>query len=435
MDIRLMDRTRLRLVAALAAMFLVILCGGATADAGAADVDLGGTLAAADAGTAVGDTEDATAEVGVVENTPVGDGTVQGQADEAGADVTGEGSLEPAEQAPPATDTADTTAPATETSNSAAPTTDAATVPSAADNSTPAPEQPGGSPIVAAPEPVTIGSAAFSASEAMSPQPAAPAASTNSASRAGTHAPAGASRPAGLAQLLPTVEHSLAGVQRQIDDLQRRLDEGGSPSPVRLTRLRSSLALIAPALLELQRRLHAGGPLTSRDRALLRRIGAQLADTRVSAAALIAALRRSGMSGRELRLLLRELESFHAQQAVLAAGSVAGPAPLSLGAVPAGAPALPTLRAPVVLAPAEPRAAATRASAPRQPGGPERAPSSTPAPGSATASSGGSFSTAGLASLAVLLVGLALSQLRCRLAPSPGRWRPVVFLTPLERPG
>jgi hypothetical protein len=69
------------------------------------------------------------------------------------------------------------------------------------------------------------------------------------------------------------------------------------------------------------------------------------------------------------------------------------------------------------------------------PGDPPPPPPSSPAPGSATASPGGSFFAGGLASLAALLIALALPQLRARFELLPRGRCTVAFLRPLERPG
>jgi hypothetical protein len=68
-------------------------------------------------------------------------------------------------------------------------------------------------------------------------------------------------------------------------------------------------------------------------------------------------------------------------------------------------------------------------------GGPDQPAPSSPAPGSASASPGGGFFAAGLASLAAILIGLALPHLRARLELPPRGRCTVAFLRPLERPG
>lgn len=68
-------------------------------------------------------------------------------------------------------------------------------------------------------------------------------------------------------------------------------------------------------------------------------------------------------------------------------------------------------------------------------GGPDKPAPSSPAPGSASASPGGGFFAAGLASLAAILIGLALPRLRARLELPPRGRCTVAFLRPLERPG
>ena len=68
-------------------------------------------------------------------------------------------------------------------------------------------------------------------------------------------------------------------------------------------------------------------------------------------------------------------------------------------------------------------------------GGPDNPAPTSPAPGSASASPGGGFFAAGLASLVAILIGLALPQLRARLELPPRGRCTVAFLRPLERPG
>jgi hypothetical protein len=244
----------------------------------------------------------------------------------------------------------------------------------------------------------------------------------------------------GLEQLISDVRRGLRSVRGQIDDLRRRLDDGAPPPQNRLIELRASLVQIAPMLVALEMRLDAAGRLSPHLRSLLRRVRTELHGASVKAAGLVAALRNSGAHGAEVRLLLRQLENFRA-----------------LGSVPAASPG-------VARAPAAPVSSVSAAYMsvqpgpvasipPPSPGSPERADGGrrktgshdgqggeeprplAPAPGSATASPGGAFLFAGLASLAILLIGLAMPALRALLELLPGRPYSVAFLEPLERPG
>ena len=249
------------------------------------------------------------------------------------------------------------------------------------------------------------------------------------------------SRPLGssLERLLPGVERELRTVQAQIDDLGRRLDRGAPAPKSRMIRLRSSLERIAPVLLALEVQLDAAGRLSPRLRALLHRVRVRLVGARASAADLIAALRRAGARGPELRLLLRELGRFRMLHAALAANLRAerAPAPSEPGANAAytqlqPAPAASPQHA--ATAPPDQRAAGRATRSPDRGSPDEPAPGSS-APGSASAAPGGAFSAASVALLAALLIGLALPQLGARLALSAGRRYTVAFLAPLERPG
>ena len=154
--------------------------------------------------------------------------------------------------------------------------------------------------------------------------------------------------------------------------------------------------------------------------------------------ALIAALRDSGLHGYELRLLLRELESFGGLDVVLHWSPAAPPAPAHAGSAahaaytqsPQAAAQQSATAAP------EPRATArsTAAGTSDHGGAGEPAPWS-PASGSASAGPGGTFFAAGLASLAALLIALALPRLWSRIELPRCRRYAVVFLAPLERPG
>jgi hypothetical protein len=244
----------------------------------------------------------------------------------------------------------------------------------------------------------------------------------------------------GLEQLISDVRRELRSVRGQIDDLQRRLDDGAPPRDNRLIDLRASLVQIAPMLVALEMQLDAAGRLSPHLRSLLRRVRGELHGARVKAAGLVAALRNSGAHGAEVRLLLRELELFRALGSVLAAGPGV-----------ARARAAPVSSVSAAYTSVQPASAASTAPPPSV--SPERAEDGrrrtgshdgrdveepapwAPAPGSATASPGGAFLFAGLASLAILLIGLTLPALRALLELLPGRPYSVAFLEPLERPG
>lgn len=241
-----------------------------------------------------------------------------------------------------------------------------------------------------------------------------------------------------LERLLPDVERQLRGVQAQIGDLQRQLSVGVPPPPKSLMRLRLKLELIAPALIALEARVDATGHLTPEIRQLLDRVHTRLDGTRASAAVLAAALRRAGLHGPEVQLLLRELGDFQAL----------GPALLP---DVHRAPVLPPSTSNVVHAPvqAAPAAASVQQAAPppartvsghpatlSQPSEPpDGLAAHVSAPGSASASPSGAFAVAGLAALAALLCALALPQLLSRLQLPLMRCYAATFLVPLERPG
>ena len=243
----------------------------------------------------------------------------------------------------------------------------------------------------------------------------------------------------GLEQLISYVRRGLRSVRGQIDDLQRRLDDGAPPPQNRLIELRASLVQIAPMLVALEMRLDAAGRLSPHLQSLLRRVRTELHGASVKAAGLVAALRNSGAHGAEVRLLLRELENFRAL------GSVPAASPWM-----ARAPAAPVSSVSVAYRSVQPAAASPPPPSPesreraddgrRKTGshdgrGVEEPPPWAPAPGSATASPGGAFLFAGLASLAILLIGLTMPALRALLELLPGRPYSVAFLEPLERPG
>jgi hypothetical protein len=244
----------------------------------------------------------------------------------------------------------------------------------------------------------------------------------------------------GLEQLISDVRRDLRSVRGQMDDLQRRLDDGAPPPQNRLIDLRASLGQIAPLLVALEMRLDAAGRLSPHLRNLLRRVRSELRGARVTAAGLVAALRSSGARSAEVRLLLRELERFRAVASMLAVNPFVARAPAP--PVSSASAAYMSVQSPRVAYPTQPSAASPKqaddgrpTTGPRdgQRGG--EPPPWAPAPGSATASPGGAFLFAGLASLAILLIGLTMPALRALLELLPGRPYSVAFLEPLERPG
>lgn len=244
----------------------------------------------------------------------------------------------------------------------------------------------------------------------------------------------------GLEQLISDVRRDLRSVRGQIDDLQRRLDDGAPPPQNRLIDLRASLGQIAPLLVALEMRLDAAGRLSPHLRNLLRRVRSELRGARVTAAGLVAALRSSGARSAEVRLLLRELERFRAVASMLAVNPFVARAPAP--PVSSASAAYMSVQSPRVAYPTQPSAASPKqavdgrpTTGPRDGQGGGEAPPWAPAPGSATASPGGAFLFAGLASLATLLIGLTMPALRALLELLPGRPYSVAFLEPLERPG
>jgi hypothetical protein len=245
---------------------------------------------------------------------------------------------------------------------------------------------------------------------------------------------------AGLEQLISDVRRDLRSVRGQIDDLQRRLDDGAPPPQNRLIDLRVSLGQIAPLLVALEMRLDAAGRLSPHLRSLLRRVRSELRGARVTAAGLVAVLRSSGARSAEVRLLLRELERFRAVASMLAVNPFVARAPAP--PVSSASAAYMSVQSPMVAYPTQPSAASPKqaddgrpTTGPRDGQGGGEPPPWAPAPGSATASPGGAFLFAGLASLAILLIGLTMPALRALLELLPGRPYSVAFLEPLERPG
>lgn len=245
-----------------------------------------------------------------------------------------------------------------------------------------------------------------------------------------------------LEQLLSEVGRRLHSVQGKMDDLRHRLALGAPPPTKRLIDLRASLVRIAPMLAALEASLDAAGRLSPHLRQLLNQVSDDLRGVRVTAAGLITALRHSGARGSEVRLLLQELEHFRTFGLALPSIRALGPAPApdSAGATPGYAAVQP---APAVSPPPAPASAPERGAAgppttgSRDGHGSQDPPPSpwSPDPGSATASPGGTFLFAAMASLTMLLVVLMLPALRARLDLAPGRRYTVAFLAPLERPG
>jgi len=443
-----MDRTLFRVAAILAATFLVILCTDARADTAGGSSDPADGTSSQTVVPDPGSTAPSDSTIDLTETDTAGDGTA---GDGSTVDRSGDGTssndgtttstgtpasslandqqlptapADPGSSDPPATDPA--AAPATE------PTAGTEATDITADDTAVPPSATQGEISTAA---IVVSNTAPSA---QNPATVAPAIFTTPPSAAGARAGAAGDPTSGLDQILPTVERQLRTVQGQIDDMKQRLDRGAAPSKTGVLKLRSSLRHIAPLLLALERRLDAAGELTPRLRRILHRIRAHLSDTRASAADLIAVLRRSGVHGHQLQLLLRELERFQAVHGTLLQSP-------SLGRLPAPSPV--AASQPVawtrssswarhgLASPVDARAAGNPASGTRHSGIPQRQPRSLSNPGAATASSGGAFSVAGMALLATLLIGFAGPRLRGRLTPPPARRRAVVFLAPLERPG
>jgi hypothetical protein len=287
------------------------------------------------------------------------------------------------------------------------------------------------SPTVQAPEPV-----------ATPPVPPAPPRGSGALSEV-SPSNAGTQPGEGLEQLLSEVGRRLHNVQGKIDDLRHHIAQGAPPPKSRLIDLRSSLGRIAPMLAALEASLDAAGRLSPHLRQILHRVEGNLHGVRVTAAGLITALRHSGARGPEVRLLLRELEQFRTLDLAVPSSPAAAPAPASPSAgANVGYVALEPVQAaspPPASVSSPPRGAAgpqpTRSRGGR---GSEEPPPPTPwspVPGSATASPGGAFFFAAVASLTMLLIGLLLPALRARLDLPPGRRYQVAFLAPLERPG
>jgi hypothetical protein len=418
-----MDRASFRVAALAAAASLVIACADARADPGAASPELGTSSAEqsppTDAPPPATPAEGATAE--------------EGSLDEGAMGSQQEGAEPQLAQEPPAGD------PPVQDQGPSSPSSpppsdiDSPRGPEGRGGAPDLPVQPIGGSAPSAPEPPVVAQSAYT------PAPV-PGAIEPGDIGGGRASPDTRRLDSSLGQLLPGVERELRTVQGQIDDLARRLDNGAPAPKSRLIRLRSSLERITPALLALEVQLDAAGRLSPRVRGLLHRVRVRLVGARASAADLIAALRRVGARGPELRLLLRELGRFRMLHAAWAPkpGAERAPPPSEPGANAAytqlqPAPAASPQHA--ATAPLERRAAGRPATGSPDPGGPDEPGPGSSAPGSASAAPGGVFSAASLALLATLLIGLLLPQLRASLALSPGRRYTVAFLAPLERPG
>ena len=193
---------------------------------------------------------------------------------------------------------------------------------------------------------------------------------------------------------------------------------------------------LAPVLLALDVRVDGAIAPTEATRGCSHRVGVQLAETQVSTAGLIAALRRSDLDGPAVNALLRELERFGALGSALDFGPGATsfaptPQPIDTAASAAVVPAPASGDSPGKPSVGRPRADDAPAPAAGQP-----APAPWPsAPDSSAASPGGALSVAGLALLAALLIGLLLPRLLARLELAPGRGHCVASVLALERPG
>jgi hypothetical protein len=265
---------------------------------------------------------------------------------------------------------------------------------------------------------------------------AAPAVSGAPAGPASAPAPPGSGSERSPKALTDLV-HELDALRTEIDGLEQLLDGGATPPPARLMHLRSRLERLAPRLLALQARLQTTGSLSPRVRALLRRVEARLSGARASASGLITALRGSRLHGRELRLLLDELERFRSLGAALAAVIDAPGAPSGPGA---GAPyarpspvawgAQPHSPAP----PRDPPAAPRRTAGSSSGANPDPSWPGSAAPPSASVGPAGVVLLSGLASMAAI-IGLAPAGMRTRLRLTPSRSYLALVLTPLDRPG
>jgi hypothetical protein len=418
-----MDRSVFRLVAVLAAAFVVILCANAQADTTVTAPDGSTDATPTPATNATGDAS-TTAPTDVSTPTAVDVSTTLDTAADTTTGATTPLADPPA--TPPANGGTDATTPPA-TTPATTPADPAVTIPV---------ETP---PAATDTEGQTSTALVVVSDESTSPQHAPPAAASGSpppGGGTGPHGP-GPGSGGGVGALLPGVEQQLHAVQGQIDDMQRQLVAGKPPSKHNLIRLRSSLAQIAPALLALERRLDATGQLTPRLRRILQRVRAHLSHTQASAAELIAALRGSGLRGRELQLLIDELVRFQALHGTPVAGPVlhGPPAGLALGPHPS-LPWAPSAWSPDVEQPPAAGHATHRDPGGSSGGGAQHHPSKLfSLPGAAAVSSSGAGAAVAVGLLAALLLGVAAPRLSGRITVPPGLYRSVVFLAPLERPG
>jgi hypothetical protein len=426
-----MDRPSFRVAALAAAASLVIACADARADPGAAAPELG-TPGAGQSPPTDAPPIDAPPPEAPPPAPPARATTAEEDSLEEGAMGAREGvEQQPAHEGPPGDPSVQDQGPA----SPSGPQPTAVTSPGGPGGRGGAPDQavqPIGALAAGAPEPPTGAQSALAPAPVLGPIEPAPI--------GGVRAPSGG-RPlgSGLERVLADLKRELRHVQAEIDDLQRRLEDG-SPAPKSgLTRLRSSLERIAPVLLALELQLGAAGRLGPRLRALQHQVRVRLAGARASAGELIAALRRSGERGDELRLLLRELANFCALEAELTSNAGAGAAsvPPEPGADAAYTQLLPALAASpqhAATVPLERRAAGRPATRPRDRRGPAPPLAWSSTPGSATASPGGGVSAAGLSLLATLPIALAAPGLRVGLR-LPADRPYTVALAPLGRPG
>lgn len=414
-----MDRLTLPAAATTVAAILAMCPAAALADTSA--------VAAASDSESVAATEAAAAEPAPAGSEAVGASSVEPPAEAAGDPA-------PAESG---TSSDVATAPAE--------STPAATAPAAEPDAVTAPDPTPTVPATTVPESVDDVVTSF-----VVIHPASPAATSDAEAR---HAAASPASPAAIAPVapllgaevakaplgtvLPKVNRELRNVEAQINDLRRRIDQGEPAPALSILRLSLTLAKLAPALVALDGRLEAAGLTPGLEREV-RRLQARLAGTQASVDGLMAELRRSEAYGFELGMLMAELESFSALELEFAApraelAPARAPNAFELPAAPPQA--APSLSRSVAGEP-PPTQVAGNGPALRSPdlAGSE-APPTAPSSGSGSASPGGAFSAAGVAALTALLIGLFLSRLSAALPAAPSRRRPVMFLSPLERPG
>ena len=443
-----MDRITFRVAALVATALLAIACSDARADTGDPASDPAQATSAATA-TSVQDTSSQASsqgEGGGAVATPSGDTSIPRvtpdpapvQTPPVQEEIGPNPSLTITPPTTPASgqDTVPITPPSRSGPGDPAPqrlneTPPAPSAPAADQASAFAPGASGGEPSTAqAPEPGAT--APVSVPAPIKPSPLAVVSTASAATQPGD----------GLEQLLTEVGRRLHDVQGKIGDLRHRLAEGTPPPKSRLIGLRTSLVRIAPMLAALEASLDAAGRLSPHLRQLLDRVSGDLRGVRVTAAGLITALQQSGARGAEVRLFLQELEQFRGlnlplpSSPAVATAPAPSPAPASLvyAAVP---PAQAVSPPPAAASPPQRGGARPEKTDPRDGRGSDEPPPApwSPAPGSATASPGGGFLFAAVASLTMLLIGLMLPALRARLHLPPGGRYTVALVAPLERPG